>query len=115
MLNIINSIKIYISRVHRNFIIKRELENRFPGVDFPNLSYADPKCKFIGKVKLSENVKLFNCIIGHNTYLAANSKLHDCEIGKYCSIGPHLLAGLGMHPSKKISFNWVSRFVNSSN
>ena len=41
--------------------------------------------------------------IGDYTYIASNSTISFTEIGKFCSIGPNLLCGYGIHPTNGIS------------
>ena len=41
--------------------------------------------------------------IGDYTYIAPHSSISMTEIGKFCSIGPHLLCGWGIHPIHGIS------------
>lgn len=41
--------------------------------------------------------------IGDYTYIAVNGHLRMVTIGKFCSIGPNLLAGYGIHPLNGIS------------
>ena len=77
-----------------------EMKKLFPLVQFGPGSLADERCTFQGRVNLAANVKLRNCSIGANTYISNNSQLINCDIGRYCSIGPEVLAGLGLHPSK---------------
>ena len=77
-----------------------EMKKLFPLVQFGPGSFADERCTFQGRVNLAANVKLRNCCIGANTYISNNSQLINCDIGRYCSIGPEVLAGLGLHPSK---------------
>ena len=38
--------------------------------------------------------------IGDFSYVAHDSKVSDAEIGKFCCIGPEVLIGLGLHPSR---------------
>ncbi len=48
----------------------------------------------------------YNCNfskIGDYTYLAPGAKLSQTTIGKFCSIGPELLCGWGIHPLSGIS------------
>lgn len=60
-------------------------------------------------VKLGELTKLHppyslaNVIIGRGTYVSSNSKISHTTIGKFCSIGPNLLSGWGIHPIEGIS------------
>lgn len=37
------------------------------------------------------------------SYIAKNSSITNCVIGKFCSIGPNFCCGLGIHPTNGIS------------
>jgi acetyltransferase-like isoleucine patch superfamily enzyme len=50
-----------------------------------------------------EPYRLIKVNIGKGTYIATNSKISETSIGKFCSIGPNLLCGWGMHPTDGIS------------
>ena len=41
--------------------------------------------------------------LGDFSYIAKNSNISHCTIGKFCSIGPNLCCGLGVHPTNGIS------------
>ncbi len=41
--------------------------------------------------------------IGAHSYVAKNSSITNCTIGKFCSIGPNFSCGLGIHPTEGIS------------
>lgn len=41
--------------------------------------------------------------IGEYSYIAKNSNITNCTIGKFCSIGPNFCCGLGIHPTGGIS------------
>ena len=41
--------------------------------------------------------------LGDYSYIAKNSNISNCVIGKFCSIGPNFCCGLGIHPTKGIS------------
>ena len=41
--------------------------------------------------------------IGDFTYISYNSRITNCHIGKFCSIGPNFCCGLGIHPTNGIS------------
>ena len=59
--------------------------------------------------KKGKNTKIYppfratNSEIGDYTYIAENSILGNTKIGKFCSIGPNLISGWGMHPLNGIS------------
>ena len=41
--------------------------------------------------------------LGDYSYIAKNSNVSNCMIGKFCSIGPNFCCGLGLHPTNGIS------------
>lgn len=41
--------------------------------------------------------------MGDYSYIAKNSSVSHCVIGKFCSIGPNFCCGLGLHPTNGIS------------
>ena len=41
--------------------------------------------------------------LGDYSYIAKNSSVSNCIIGKFCSIGPNFCCGLGLHPINGIS------------
>lgn len=44
-----------------------------------------------------------DAIIGSFTYISKNSNISKTRIGKFCSIGPNLICGWGIHPTHGIS------------
>lgn len=41
--------------------------------------------------------------LGDYSYIAKNSSVSNCVIGKFCSIGPNFCCGMGVHPTNGIS------------
>jgi virginiamycin A acetyltransferase len=54
-------------------------------------------------VKLYPPYKIEFSDIGDYSYIAENSRINQTRIGKFCSIGPNLLSGYGIHPIHGIS------------
>ncbi len=54
-------------------------------------------------VKLSDVYLISDSKIGDYTYISANSVVDNTIIGKFCSIGPNLMCGWGIHPTNGIS------------
>lgn len=46
---------------------------------------------------------VYDSTIGDYTYIALNAYISQTEIGKFCSIGPNLVCGWGIHPIHGIS------------
>lgn len=53
--------------------------------------------------KLYTPYRIFNSNIGDYSYIAQNSLIRNTTIGKFCSIGPNLFCGWGIHPTNGIS------------
>lgn len=60
------------------------------------------------------NVRLNSSSIGRRTYLTAGSVFNQCRVGRYCSIGPELMAGLGKHPTKGFVSPYPAFFSTSN-
>ncbi|SEJ68861.1 Acetyltransferase (isoleucine patch superfamily) [Cyclobacterium xiamenense] len=46
---------------------------------------------------------LSNTEVDKGTYISLNARIYNTTIGKFCSIGPNLVCGWGMHPINGIS------------
>lgn len=63
----------------------------------------DDSCHFEPMVKINgKGVTMSNVSVGCGTYFAENSIFFNCSIGRYCSVGPNVRIGLGVHPSQTI-------------
>lgn len=60
---------------------------------------SEPEKKF----RIGANVEFSNSEIGDYSYISPNSKIHTAIIGKFCSIGPHVIIGYGEHPTEFLS------------
>lgn len=54
-------------------------------------------------VKILPPATIYNSQIGSYSYIATNSYIAYTNIGKFCSIGPNLTCGRGVHPVAGIS------------
>lgn len=55
------------------------------------------------KARLYAPFFLHGVELGDYSYVAKNSNITNCTIGKFCSIGPNFCCGLGIHPTNGIS------------
>lgn len=53
--------------------------------------------------KLYSPYSVLNSKIGKGTYISGNSKIANTTFGKFCSVGPNLICGWGIHPINGIS------------
>jgi acetyltransferase-like isoleucine patch superfamily enzyme len=77
-------------------------KQRYPQVRFGRGAIADDKCSFEEGVVIQEDVRLSNATIGGHSYVSERSILWNCRIGRYCSIGPEVRIGLGIHPTRNV-------------
>lgn len=49
---------------------------------------------------LLDKIDLFSVKIKGRSYIAPSTQMQNCTIGRYCSIGPEVKAGMGFHPSR---------------
>ena len=60
-------------------------------------------CRIGTGVVVNKRSSFYNVGIGFGTYISINARIINTEIGKFCSIGPNLLCGFGIHPIDGIS------------
>lgn len=67
--------------------------------------YADYSidCKISEKSRVSSPYNLQDVELGDYSYIDRNSYASHVKIGKYCSIGPNLMCGWGIHPTNGLS------------
>lgn len=62
---------------------------------------------FNSKISLKANIggpsQINSCEIDDYTYISINASILSTKIGKFCSIGPNLFCGWGVHPTNGIS------------
>jgi acetyltransferase-like isoleucine patch superfamily enzyme len=74
------------------------LSRRYKGTVFERGTVADEKCQFEEGVVLKSNARVWRCRIGRYSYIGHDSEFQDCTIGRFCSVAPYVLCGLGQHP-----------------
>ncbi len=79
-------------------LVEQEQFRRMAGTIIDADSYVSPKAKINPPVSIEQQSS-----VGDYTYLAINAHLRMTSIGKFCSIGPNLLAGYGVHPLDGVS------------
>lgn len=72
----------------------------------------DSKDKFEGNNFIGKNAVVKDCEIGFASYIAYESYIEHCQIGKYCCIGPCVKTITGKHP---IEFAAMHPFFYSKN
>jgi acetyltransferase-like isoleucine patch superfamily enzyme len=97
-----NNLTLWIKWVYSTFRIKR----KFPHASVGFMAKAFGDCYLGYLSEIGNNSIIEDTAVGDFSYIAAESRLHFANIGKFCSIGPGVYAGLGIHPT--------NTFVSSS-
>lgn len=71
-----------------------------PLISFNNYFENSKKGQY---VKLYSPYEIRNTVIGDFSYISKNAQISNTSIGKFCSIGPNLLSGWGIHPTQAVS------------
>jgi acetyltransferase-like isoleucine patch superfamily enzyme len=53
--------------------------------------------------RIYSDTKLSSCSLGNFTYVSNDSCINNVDIGKFCSIGPGVRTGMGIHPTVMVS------------
>lgn len=72
-------------------------------IDFNYFKNSYHKSEKGENTAISSPYRISFSTIGDYTYIATNSVLSLTTIGKFCSIGPNLVCGWGIHPTNGIS------------
>lgn len=91
-----NPLMVWIKRTFLNIEIEREYVSSKLRIGFMCLVQ---KTTFGYSNTIYENVTLVNAVLGDFTYIAGGTVIRNTTLGKFCSIGPDILIGLGKHPS----------------
>ena len=101
------SVKIFIPSFFRQAyrtveqkILFKKYIKRFQGLIIGKNVHISQDCFFGKGVKIYDGVFIKKTSIDDYTYVAPRTQIGSAVIGKYCSIGPDVKIGLGMHPSR---------------
>lgn len=99
-------LKKYIKKKILNLLIKIVPELKHivrKDLSWHRISSIEVNCEKGNHTKIYPNYRIYNSKIGDYTYIAENSIISFTEIGRFCSIGPNLLCGWGIHPTNGLS------------
>lgn len=79
------------------------LAQRYPYALFDSGCIVGGECEFGEGVHVENRTKILSCSVGKYTNISFDSRYLGCRIGAFCSLGPQVFAGLGMHPTSFVS------------
>lgn len=88
----------FIYKLYYSIILRRQ------NVWVSPYSFFNSNTVFEGYNKIHKGSSVSYSFIGRNTYIGANSDLHNCKIGRFCSIATNIKVVANTHPS----FGFVS-------
>lgn len=65
--------------------------------------FLSGKVRMLGNNLVNDDCRLIDCELGAYSYVSPQSVIVSARIGNYCSIGPGVKIGLGLHPFDRIS------------
>jgi acetyltransferase-like isoleucine patch superfamily enzyme len=71
--------------------------------DFENIGSFFWENKISDNSKIDKPARIYNTTILDYSYVSVNSRISETDIGKFCSIGPNILCGWGIHPVHGVS------------
>ncbi|RYX87906.1 CatB-related O-acetyltransferase [bacterium] len=93
----------YLRNLFFNFFKLLKVAARSKNIYWNFLANNRKNCNIDALAKVFYNHMLDNVTVGKGTYIAQNSIIFNTSIGKFCSIGPNLVCGWGIHPINGIS------------
>lgn len=101
-----NSIRSIIKRWGRkllSYFLQREMYILNQDIDWDLIKNNIIESQFGKNVKIYKPSFINKTEIGDYTYISTNANISVTKIGKFCSIGPNLFCGWGIHPTNGIS------------
>lgn len=97
-------IKKWFKNIFRSIITDIIHENRTVIIEeFKKSSEIISNSEISERAKIYSPFRVIDSVINAYSYIAENSKISETSIGKFCSIGPILLCGWGIHPTNGLS------------
>ena len=97
----------------KNFIKIQMLKLKYKNMRIDNTAKVDIHSIFGEYVSIGKNVDLNKCNVGSCTYFSSDDKFFNTKIGRFCSVGPGVRCGMGIHPSNTFVSTHPVFFSNS--
>lgn len=87
----------------RALAYRHYLASTFPQARFGSECIVGEGCGFEEGVNVGSRTTLVHSHVGRYSSIGFESMYVGCQIGRFCSLGPRVLAGLGRHPTDFVS------------
>ena len=102
-MNKIKKWTIFFGRKVLRFFLQREMYILNQDIDWDYIKLNIIESKVGKNVNIYKPSHIYYSEIGDYSYITANASISRTHIGRFCSIGPNLLCGWGIHPTNGIS------------
>lgn len=72
-------------------------------------------CTLGANIRIEDPYVLHNVTLGDYSYISRNSLVANTTIGRFCSVGPNLVCGQGLHPTSGVSTHPMFYSPNNPN
>ena len=92
-----------IGRKILRFFLQKEMYVFDQEIDWEHIMLEMKDTKVGSNVRIYRPAHINDCEIGDYTYISKNANISMTHIGNFCSIGPNLFCGWGIHPTNGLS------------
>jgi acetyltransferase-like isoleucine patch superfamily enzyme len=85
------------------FFLQKEMYVFDQEIDWEHIMLEMKDTKVGSNVRIYHPSHINDCEIGDYTYISKNANISMTHIGNFCSIGPNLFCGWGIHPTNGLS------------
>lgn len=114
-ISFINKIYSNSVKMHNHLfaaIAQRKYRKKYPGSQIYYPAFIDDACTLGKNTVIFPNVTLSNVVLGDYSY--TSSDITNATIGKFCSISPRCVFGLGKHPTRGFVSTHPAFYSNSN-
>lgn len=84
-------------------VVLAQLQRKYPTCRFYSGSYVDEASRLGNYNVIFKNASIINSTLGDHTFVQLDSCVHHADVGKFCSIAPRVVVGLGRHPVRYVT------------
>lgn len=98
-----NGLARWAMAVGRRLVVNGLMNTWYRHVSFGPRCIVDRRCEFEDRVSVGPDCTLLGVSVGRHSYFAFKVWARDTRIGRFCSIGPNVIIGIGKHPTTFVS------------
>lgn len=100
--SLVDSLRISVGNLVVSHMLSFRARRQYPGVLFGYKAYAS-QCTIEPPARIWHGSALGDTRMGRHSYCGVDCSISHCTIGRFCSIGPDVVIGMGIHPTGMVS------------